>query len=201
MDIWLAIGSKLSVRTVFKGKSICKGNHEREGEITFRELVAFYVDKDRDLKDICGLTYKDEEIITTGERELVNMDELVFAYEDLKDFTNRIIYYESSRGCPYSCSYCLSSVDKSVRFQFVLGRKRTFIFIEHKVPQVKFVDRTFNCSHKTCYGDFRIIQKYDNGITNFHFEISADILNEEELNFKHLTTGAGAVGNWSAVSK
>lgn len=155
-----------------------------EGEATFRELVAYYVDKDRKLQDICGLTYREGEIITTKDRPLLSMDDLEFAYDDLQEFENRIIYYESSRGCPYSCAYCLSSVDKTVRFRslsFVEQELR--FFINRKVPQVKFVDRTFNCSHKHAMGIFEIIKKYDNGITNFHFEISADILNEEELSF------------------
>lgn len=162
-----------------------KGIIRGEGEVTFRELVSFYVDKQIKLKDICGLTYVQEgTIYSNPDRELVSMDDLTFAYEDLNDFENRIIYYESSRGCPYSCAYCLSSVDKSVRFRSLeLVEKELLFFIEHKVPQVKFVDRTFNCSRKHTMGIFQIIKKYDNGITNFHFEISADILNEEELNF------------------
>lgn len=185
MDIWLG-GPEVSYLSerFLRENSYVKGILRGEGEVTFRELVSFYVDKDRNLSDICGLTYREEEIITTGERELVNMDTLAFAYEDLEDFKNRIIYYESSRGCPYSCSYCLSSVDKSVRFRSLeLVKKELLFFIDNKVPQVKFVDRTFNCSHKHAMGIFQIIQKYDNGITNFHFEISADILNQEELEF------------------
>ena len=185
MDIWLG-GPEVSYLSekFLKENPYVKGIIRGEGEVTFRELVSFYVDKDRKLSDICGLTYREEEIITTGQRELADMDTLAFAYQDLEEFKNRIIYYESSRGCPYSCSYCLSSVDKSVRFRSLeLVEKELLFFINHKVPQVKFVDRTFNCSHKHAMGIFRIIKKYDNGITNFHFEISADILNQEELEF------------------
>ena len=185
MDIWLG-GPEVSYLSekFLRENTYVKGIIRGEGEVTFRELVSFYVDKDKNLSDICGLTYREEEIITTGERELVDMDTLAFAYKDLKDFKNRIIYYESSRGCPYSCSYCLSSVDKSVRFRSLeLVEKELLFFINNKVPQVKFVDRTFNCSHKHAMGIFQIIKKYDNGITNFHFEISADILNQEELEF------------------
>lgn len=165
-----------------------KGIMRGEGEVTFRELVAFYVDKNKKLEDICGLTYvqegTDRKICFNPDRMLSSMDDFIFAYEDLTAFENRIIYYESSRGCPYSCAYCLSSVDKSVRFRSLdLVEKELLFFIKHKVPQVKFVDRTFNCSHKHAMGIFQIIKNYDNGITNFHFEISADILNDEELNF------------------
>ncbi len=188
-DIWLG-GPEVSYLSeqFLKENPYVKGIMRGEGEVTFRELVSFYVDKKKELWDICGLTYVQEgmerRIFSSPDRMLSQMDDFVFAYEDLADFENRIIYYESSRGCPYSCAYCLSSVDKSVRFRSLdLVEKELLFFIEHKVPQVKFVDRTFNCSHEHAMGIFKIIQKNDNGITNFHFEISADILNEEELNF------------------
>lgn len=188
-DIWLG-GPEVSYLSeqFLKGNPQVKGIMRGEGEVTFRELVSFYVDKKIKLEDICGLTYvrqgAERKICSNPDRKLSSMDDFAFAYEDLTDFENRIIYYESSRGCPYSCAYCLSSVDKSVRFRSLeLVEKELLFFIEHKVPQVKFVDRTFNCSHKHAMGIFQIIKKHDNGITNFHFEISADILNEEELDF------------------
>lgn len=93
-----------------------------------------------------------------------------------------IVYYESSRGCPFSCSYCLSSIDKKLRFRSLsLVEKELQFFLDHKVPQVKFVDRTFNCNHRHAQGIWNYIREHDNGITNFHFEIAADLLNEEEL--------------------
>lgn len=110
------------------------------------------------------------------------MNRIPFLYDDLEDFEHRIIYYESSRGCPFSCSYCLSSIDKSVRFrdaQTVV--KELQFFLDRKVPQVKFVDRTFNCRHSHALTIWNYIREHDNGITNFHFEIAADLLNEEEL--------------------
>lgn len=185
-DIWLG-GPEVSYlpEQFLKENPWVKGIVRGEGEVTFCGLVSSYVDKEKKLSDICGLTYVSKgEIHSNPDRALSNLDDLTFAYEDLSDFENRIIYYESSRGCPYSCAYCLSSVDKSVRFRSLdLVEKELLFFINHKVPQVKFVDRTFNCSHNHAMGIFQIIKKHDNGITNFHFEISADILNEEELAF------------------
>ncbi len=110
------------------------------------------------------------------------LDALPFVYHDLQKFENRIIYYESSRGCPFSCSYCLSSLEKRVRFRSLeLVKKELAFFLEHQVRQVKFVDRTFNCRHSHAMEIWRFLLEHDNGVTNFHFEISADLLTEEEL--------------------
>jgi radical SAM superfamily enzyme YgiQ (UPF0313 family) len=118
----------------------------------------------------------------TGERAPLDMDKVPFIYEDLSAFEHKILYYETSRGCPFSCSYCLSSIDKKVRFRsLALVKKELQFFLDHKAPQVKFVDRTFNCSHAHACGIWSYILEHDNGVTNFHFEISADLLNEEEL--------------------
>lgn len=137
-----------------------------------------------DVSNILGISYRTSsgEILEAPPQPLLSMDELPFYYEDLSGFENRIIYYESSRGCPFSCSYCLSSIDKSVRFRSLDQVKRELdFFLEKKVPQVKFVDRTFNCRREHTIGIWRHITEHDNGITNFHFEISADLLDEEEL--------------------
>ena len=112
----------------------------------------------------------------------MDLSKVPFAYENLQDFQNRIIYYESSRGCPFSCSYCLSSIDKKLRFRDLnLVKKELQFFLDHKVPQVKFVDRTFNCKHDHAMAIWQYIKEHDNGITNFHFEISADLIKENEL--------------------
>lgn len=158
-----------------------------EGEETFHELAGYYIErKPETLSGIRGVAFRDEnkgrDIVHTGWRELMDLSKVPFAYSNLTEFKNRIIYYESSRGCPFSCSYCLSSIDKKLRFRDIeLVKKELQFFIDNKVPQVKFVDRTFNCKHDHAMEIWRYITENDNGITNFHFEISADLLRAEEL--------------------
>ena len=158
-----------------------------EGEETFHELAGYYIErKPETLSGIRGVAFRDEnkgrDIVHTGWRELMDLSKVPFAYSNLTEFKNRIIYYESSRGCPFSCSYCLSSIDKKLRFRDIeLVKNELQFFIDNKVPQVKFVDRTFNCKHDHAMAIWRYITEHDNGITNFHFEISADLLREEEL--------------------
>lgn len=154
-----------------------------EGEETFRELCRFYVENKGNLEEISGIAfYSGEKIRHNGWREIMDLSKVPFAYENMEDFRNKIVYYESSRGCPFSCSYCLSSVDKKLRFRNLdLVKKELQFFIDKKVPQVKFVDRTFNCKHSHAMEIWKYILEHDNGITNFHFEISADLLKEEEL--------------------
>lgn len=157
-----------------------------EGEKTLTELIRYYESEKsqgKSLDEINGIVYQENRTIhQTLLRDIMNMDDLVFPYEDLKDFEHKIIYYESSRGCPFSCSYCLSSIDKKLRFRsFSLVEKELEFFLAHKVPQVKFVDRTFNCKKSHAMAIWTYIKEHDNGITNFHFEVAADLLTEDEI--------------------
>jgi radical SAM superfamily enzyme YgiQ (UPF0313 family) len=174
-----------------------------EGEQTFLELMEYYVDKTKDLETIAGIAFREKArhelqipidlepcnrlgnkdvISTTVIREPLLLDSVPFPYEDMGTFVNKIIYYESSRGCPFSCSYCLSSIDKRVRLRSTeLVKKELKFLMDHQVPQVKFVDRTFNCNKKHAMEIWSFIKEQDNGITNFHFEISADLLEEDEI--------------------
>lgn len=154
-----------------------------EGEETFLELARYYIEKKGTLADIRGIAFRENgEIFHNGWREVMDLSRVPFAYEQTEDFANRIIYYESSRGCPFSCSYCLSSIDKKLRFRNLeLVKKELQFFLDKKVPQVKFVDRTFNCKHDHAMEIWKYILEHDNGVTNFHFEISADLLREEAL--------------------
>ena len=154
-----------------------------EGEKTFHDLLEFYIDGKDSLEEISGIAYRTgDKIIHNGWRELMDLSAIPFVYEHLEKFENRIIYYESSRGCPFSCSYCLSSIDKKLRFRDLeLVKKELQFFLDHRVPQVKFVDRTFNCKHEHAMTIWKYILEHDNGVTNFHFEIYADLLREEEM--------------------
>ncbi|MED9903043.1 MAG: B12-binding domain-containing radical SAM protein [Lachnospiraceae bacterium] len=149
-----------------------------EGEETFSELLEYYVNHDRALTEIDGLVLREG---ATKERRPLSMTEIPFLYDSLEDFANRIIYYESQRGCPYRCSYCLSSIDKTVRLRDInVVKKELQFFLDNRVEQVKFVDRTFNCNHQHAMAVWQYIHEHDNGVTNFHFEIAGDIINEEE---------------------
>lgn len=143
-------------------------------------------DRKRMLKDIPGLLL---DTGYTGVREPLSFSEIPFLYEEqrlsgkgLQDFRNKIIYYESSRGCPFRCSYCLSSIDKTLRLRDldrVLPELQ--FFLDCKVPQVKFIDRTFNCNRAHAMAIWQYLTEHDNGVTNFHFEIAAELITEEEL--------------------
>lgn len=156
-----------------------------EGEETFLELVRHYTEGRTSLEQIPGIVFRDRgkgQLCRTSPREILDMSVIPFPYEKIEAFNHKIIYYESSRGCPFSCSYCLSSVDKRLRFRKLdLVYRELQYFLDHRVPQVKFVDRTFNCRRDHAMGIWTYIRDHDNGVTNFHFEIAADLLTREEL--------------------
>ena len=155
-----------------------------EGEATIKELIEFFLFSDKSISDIKGISYKkDDKIIVNEAREPLSLDSIPFAYQfGLEGLDNKIIYYETSRGCPYSCQYCLSSIDKQLRFLSMPRVEHELkIFLDENVRQVKFIDRTFNCNKNHAMGIWKFLIENDNGITNFHFEISADLLTEEML--------------------
>lgn len=186
-EIWLG-GPEVSwnAENVLRRLPQVRGVMQGEGEETFLELVKYYEGQEGSLDDIKGITYRKcpgNEIVSGVERPVMkDLDAIPFVYHNIGDFEHKIIYYESSRGCPFSCSYCLSSIDKCLRFRNLeLVKRELQFFIDHRVPQVKFVDRTFNCRHEHAMEIWRYLAEHDEGITNFHFEVAADLLNEEEL--------------------
>ena len=160
-----------------------------EGEEVFSKLVAYYVDGLGTLEEIVGLVCREQEKYVLPVQTTAVFDKLPFLYGDAeagsklpKEFANRILYYESSRGCPFSCSYCLSSIDKKVRFrELETVKKELAYFLENEVAQVKFIDRTFNAKKTHAMEIWQFLKAHDNGVTGFHFEIGADLLGEEEL--------------------
>lgn len=184
IPIWLG-GPEVSydAKNVLERLPQVTGVMKGEGEETFFELMDYYHGKIKDLAVIDGITYrKEQDIIHNSWRPAIDLSRVPFVYHHMEDFQHKIIYYETSRGCPFSCSYCLSSVDKCLRFRNLeMVKNELQFFIDHQVPQVKFVDRTFNCNHKHAMTIWSYIKEHDNGITNFHFEVAADLLNEEEL--------------------
>ena len=204
LPIWLG-GPEVSydAAAVLEKLPAVKGVMKGEGEETFAQLCRIYQKDWNDweeaegkLLELEGITFRrepaqgnlggaeeaSEKIVENPWRPVMDLSRIPFVYKDMEKFRNKIIYYESSRGCPFSCSYCLSSVDKRLRFrELELVRRELQFFIDQEVPQVKFVDRTFNCRHEHALAIWQYIKEHDRGITNFHFEIAADLLNEEEL--------------------
>lgn len=155
-----------------------------EGEEAFARLL-IALENNEPLSDVFSLIYKDGEKIRKNlAGKLIDMEKLPFIYNDLSIFENRILYYEAQRGCPFNCQYCLSSVDKKVRFQPIEKVKKELLFFLHnRVRQVKFVDRTFNANKEFAMEIWKYIHDNDNGITNFHFEIAADLITDEMTEF------------------
>lgn len=158
-----------------------------EGELVFTKYLE-HLDaaNPATLGEIESLTYRQNgEIFSTPQMHPMDLALLPFPYEDdFSDVQNQIIYYESSRGCPYHCGYCLSSVENGVRFvplDKVLPDLQKFL--DKNVPQVKFIDRTFNCKKSHAMAIWKYLHEHDNGVTNFHFEITADLIDQETIDF------------------
>lgn len=187
VDIWLG-GPEASYRAkeILAAEAAVCGIMMGEGEETFAQVMGCYEQTGQDmLFAVEGVAYRkpDGSVQVNPLRHAIDLSSVPFPYKDISGFDHKIIYYESSRGCPFSCSYCLSSLDKSVRFRDIdMVKKELDFFLDKQVCQVKFVDRTFNCKKNHAFEIWKHISDHDNGITNFHFEISADLLDEDELN-------------------
>ncbi|ELC8415629.1 DUF4080 domain-containing protein [Clostridium perfringens] len=152
-----------------------------EGEKTFREFVLYKLGEGK-IEDIKGLNYKrDGKVFENPKRPEMDMNELVFPYTYEEDINNKIVYYEASRGCPFKCKYCLSSVMHGVRFLDVERVKKELkYFMERGLKLVKFVDRTFNCNREYTVELLKYLSEQDTE-TRFHFEVAADLLTEEQI--------------------
>lgn len=187
-DIWLG-GPEVSFEAekILADFPMVRGIMAGEGEETFKDLLSYYAEKEGEgieskyhsFEEIPGLILREG---MTGIRNLIDINDLPFLYDNLQEFAHKIIYYESSRGCPFRCSYCLSSIDKKVRIRNLdVVKKELQFFLDQKVPQVKLIDRTFNCNREHALEIWKYLKEHDNGITNFHFEIAADLMGREEL--------------------
>ncbi|MCC0635931.1 B12-binding domain-containing radical SAM protein [Clostridioides sp. ES-S-0001-02] len=158
-----------------------------EGELIFRDLVLHLKGK-KEIKSVDGLVYRQgSEIIVNKPMELLqNLDEIPSPYENLnpKEYENRIVYYESSRGCPFNCQYCLSSTIPGLRY-FSLDRIKRDLkaLIDARVSQIKFIDRTFNANKKVAMEIMDFLMKNDNGYTTYHFEVTAYLIDDKMLEF------------------
>ncbi len=168
-----------------------------EGEESFKAFFETasrskdaFINSEDCFANLSGLTYRfskdgKDHIVLLPDRPLIhNLDCVPFPYESFDGLEHRILYYESSRGCPFNCQYCLSSTIKGVRF-FSLDRVKADlkIFVQNRVMQVKFIDRTFNADKMRALEIFKYLHEIDNGYTNFHFEITADRLTDETIDF------------------
>lgn len=154
-----------------------------EGEETFRELLEHVIEGKGYVKDISGITYRQgRDVVENSDRKLIcDLDSIPFPYGPDDGLKNRIVYYEASRGCPFRCQYCLSSTIRGVRFFSIDRVKRDLDrLVDMGVKQVKFVDRTFNCQNSFSREIFRHLIQRGGGV-NFHFEITADLLDGETM--------------------
>ncbi|MFA9423971.1 MAG: DUF4080 domain-containing protein [Sedimentibacter sp.] len=157
-----------------------------EGEITFREFLHEFIKEYPQYSGIKGLAYRQKkDIHINEERELIfNLDVINYPYEEDDNFEDKIIYYESSRGCPFRCSFCMSSIEKTMRtFSMERVRKDLALLLKTKARQIKFVDRTFNADSKRSMEIINFIIKNNINYMTIHFEITADIITEEFLDF------------------
>ncbi len=155
---------------------------EGEGEETWQEYLDYRISNKGALSEIAGLVYRNDDgsIHRNPSRKPLDLNNLPFVYDSLEGLAHKIIYYEASRGCPFNCQYCLSSIEQGVRFVPIEKvKKHMDYFLENRVKQVKFVDRTFNARRQYAMDIWRHIIEHDNGYTNFHFEIAAELIHEE----------------------
>lgn len=185
-DIWFG-GPEVSCEgeRVLKENPWITGVMVGAGERSFYEILSGHRQGNRDWRRIPGLVVREGDgSCRTPDGTPLSMDEIPFVYDYIPEMEHRILYYESSRGCPYGCSYCLSSVSPGVCFRSMeLVEQELQYFLDRRVPQVKFVDRTFNCNPEHAMGIWRYLHEHDNGVTNFHFELSADLLTREEIHY------------------
>ncbi len=153
-----------------------------EGEDVFAKWCSAF-ENDGEYSGIDGLVYRRAgDISVNGPQVPMTFGESEFPYGMFPCEGDKVIYYEASRGCPFNCSYCISSLDRRIR-ELPVDRVKSDLshFLAQNVKQVKFLDRTFNWDRKRSLELFRFLIDNDNGRTNFHFEVCAELLDDEIL--------------------
>jgi len=162
-----------------------------EGELTFKEFINEFIKEQPDFNRIKGLAFrysdkgdKSEIVINQHREPILNLDLINYPYEENDNFEDKIIYYESSRGCPFCCSFCMSSIEKKMRtFSIDRVKRDLSLLLNTKARQIKFVDRTFNADYKRSMEIMNFIVEHNKNNMTIHFEITADIINDEFLSY------------------
>ncbi len=182
----LLAGPEVSYNTteIMKQYSFIDGIIRGEGESALIPLLE-HLQSGTSAASVPSFTYRiGYHIAETEQAPPISLSQLPFPYPDLEQEKGRILYFECSRGCPFQCGYCLSSIEKGVRFMPLEQVYQCLdVFLSNQVLQVKFVDRTFNCNKNYAFSIWNYLKEHDNGITNFHFEIAGELLDKKTIAF------------------
>ena len=154
-----------------------------EGEDSFNELID-YLDGNINIDQVSNLYYSENNEIKYTFHKKPDINNIKMDLSLIKDFKNRIVYLESSRGCPFKCSYCMASLDDKVRF-FPIEKVKSEIkfLLDNNCRTIKFLDRSFNINKDYMLEILEFIKENDNGVSVFQFEIVGDLLSKDVIEY------------------